>query len=277
VLVPCTRAGAGLRRVWRLLILAVAAGCEVTAHHVDHGLRDGSGAEGEMVSQLAERLGASFVQHRADVSAGANLEARARQARFALLPADVATGHTLDDRAETVLINLLRGAGRTGMSPLRPSLRHPIIGLRRSQTVAVCELLDVTVVEDPSNTDPSFLRNRVRHELLPLMNDLSSRDVAALIDKQADVFADEDALLDALASEIDPTDAKAVAAAPVALARRALRAFITDTWDRGYAPGADAIERVLAVARGDATSCEIEGGFRVLRTQQKLRLVSPVA
>jgi len=86
----------------------------VTAHHVDHGLRNGSADEATIVEALADRCGAGFVAHTATIEPGANLEARARAARFSLLPAAVATGHTLDDRAETVLINLLRGAAATG-------------------------------------------------------------------------------------------------------------------------------------------------------------------
>lgn len=260
-----------------LLILACAAGCEVTAHHVDHGLRRGSDREADTVEMTAARFDAKFVAHTATIDPGANLEARARDARFALLPPNVATGHTLDDRAETTLINLLRGAARTGLSPLRESTRHPIVRLRRAETVELCQALNVAVVTDPSNQDPAFLRNRVRHELLPLMDDLANRDIAALLDRQADVFADEDRLLDALAAEIDPTDAKALTAAPAALARRAVRTFITTTWSRGHSPGVQAVDRVLEVARGVATSCEIEGGHRIHRTNQKLRLVDPTA
>ena len=255
-----------------LLILASRAGCVVTAHHVDHGLRERSADEANVVARLAGRFGAAFVAHRVEVAAGPNLEARAREARFAVLPEVVATGHTLDDRAETVLINLLRGAARTGLSPLGDHVRHPIIGLRRSETEALCAAFGVAVVEDPTNDDPAFVRNRVRHELLPMMRDISARDVAVLLDRQADVLGEEDAFLDALASEIDATDAKAVAAAPPVLARRALRKFITEGWSRPHPPSVDTVERALEVARGQATSCDLEGGHRIHRTHQKLRL-----
>jgi tRNA(Ile)-lysidine synthase len=258
-----------------LAVLATSARCVVTLHHVDHGIRPGSYTEARLVESLAERLGAGFCAHRVVVEPGPNLEARARAARSAVLPASIATGHTLDDRAETVMINLLRGAARTGMSPMRDRARHPIVGLRRCETVRLCRALDLDVVIDPSNDDPSFVRNRVRHELLPLMNDIARRDCAALLDRQADILADEDALLDALAGAIDPTDAKAVTAAQPALARRAIRNFITDSWLREHPPGIDAVERVLAVASGSASSCEIEGGHRVYRTAQKLRLEPP--
>ena len=255
-----------------LLILACAAGCDVIAHHVDHGLRPDSGAEADIVRTLATQQGARFVGHSVSVDAGPNLEARARQARFSVLPRSVATGHTLDDRAETVLINLIRGAARTGLSPLRPSLRHPIVALRRAETVALCEAFGVPYVRDPSNQDPAFVRNRVRHEVLPLLDEISNRDVSLLLDRQASVLGEEDAFLDELASQLDATDAKALAAAPAVLARRAIRRFITESWPHDHPPGTDSIERVLAVAQGDAVSCEIEGGHRVYRSHQKMRL-----
>ena len=121
-----------------LLVLAVAAGCDVTAIHVDHGLRAASAAEADVVRQAASRFGARVEIRRVSVPPGPNLEARARAARFAVLPVDVATGHTMDDQAETILVNLLRGAGADGLAGMEPGARHPILGLRRHETHAVC-------------------------------------------------------------------------------------------------------------------------------------------
>ena len=258
-----------------LLVLAVAAGCDVTAHHVDHGLRDGSADEADIVRAVAERFGAGFVAHTVTVEPGSNLEARARAARYGVLPPAVATGHTLDDRAETIVINLLRGAARTGLSPHRDRARHPILALRRSETQALCRELGLETVDDPTNTDPVHLRNRVRHEALPLLEDIAGRDLAPILDRQADVLAAEDELLDSLAAQIDPTDARAVADAHPALARRAIRNWITATWNRGHPPGGESVERVLRVAHGSAVATQIEGGQRVHRTGQRLRLEPP--
>lgn len=255
-----------------LVVLASAAGCDVIAHHVDHGLRPASACEAKIVASTAERFGARFIAHQVDLEAGSNLEARARQARYAVLPADVLTGHTLDDRAETVLLNALRGAARRGMSPMGDGHRHPIRALRRAETVALCEQLDLDVVNDPSNLDPGFLRNRVRHELLPLMSSIANRDVALILDRQADVLGAEDELLDTLASSLDPTDAKALAQADPVLARRAIRSWIEREWSVGHPPDAAAVERVLDVARGVATASDIGLGHRVLRSSQRLRI-----
>jgi tRNA(Ile)-lysidine synthase len=250
-----------------LLVLAVATGCRATAVHVDHGLRPGSADEAEVVRAAAEKLGTAFRAETVDVGPGPNLEARARAARYAVLPPDVLTGHTADDQAETVLLNLLRGAGLDGLAGMAPA-RHPILALRRTETEAVCEAEGLTPVTDPTNADPAHRRNRVRHELLPLLNDIAGRDVVPVLTRQAALLRDEAGVLDALAADLDPTDAFALAEAPAALARRAIR-----TWLAGdHPPDAATVERVLAVARNDAKAADAGRGRRVLRTRNILRL-----
>lgn len=255
-----------------LLVLARAAACNVTAHHVDHQLRDGSALEANTVAALATRFGANFVAHTVQVVTGSNLEANARQARYEVLPSSVATGHTLDDRAETMMINLLRGAGRRGLSPLRDAMRHPIIGLRRNETVELCERLDLSVVTDPMNDDARFLRTRVRGDLLPLMAELANRDLAPILDRQATTMSEEDELLDSLAAELDPTDALALAHAHPVLAKRSLRLWIEASWALGHPPNGSAVERAYDVACGRVTSSDLGGGHRVHRTNQRLRI-----
>ena len=253
-----------------MLLLAVLNGCEVTAFHVDHSLRHGSDQEAKIVARLAEQIGASFVSKTVEVEPGANLEARARNARFEVLPQQIATGHTADDQAETVLVNLLRGAGMRGLSGMQGGPMHPILQLRRSETVALCEALGISVFHDPSNDDERFQRNRIRHEVLPLLQSISQRDVVSVIARQAELVRDDDALLDELASAIDPTDAKAIAAAPQALARRALRMWLAHP----YPPDLATVERVLCVARGEAPGCDIGGGRQVKRSQQRLKIIA---
>ncbi len=245
-------------------------GCVVTAVHVDHGLRHGSAEEASLVATTAARFGAGFRSETVVVAPGPNLEARARDARFAVLPTGVLTGHTADDQAETVLINLLRGAGVDGLAGMSPN-GHPILRLRRQETVALCQAHELKVVQDPSNDDARFLRNRIRHDVLPLLTAIAQRDVAAVIARQASLLRDDADLLDSLASEIDPTDARALTAAPVALARRSVRRWLANPMP----PSADEVERVLAVARGEVIACELEGGRRVARTAWVLRVEIP--
>jgi tRNA(Ile)-lysidine synthase len=252
-----------------LLALACAAGCEVTAIHVDHGLRPGSAGEADVVEAAADRFGARFRSLRVQVALGPNLEERAREARYAALPPGVATGHTADDLAETVLLNLLRGAGLDGLAPmLRGDHRvvRPLLALRRAETAALCRGLGLEPVADPSNADPAFVRNRIRHELLPVLDAIADRDVGAVLARQAGLLRDDADLLDALAEALDPADARALAAAPVPLARRAVRRLLGGD----HPPDAAGVERVLSVARQEAVACEVVGGRRVRRSGGRL-------
>ncbi len=253
-----------------LLVLAVAAGCRVTAVHVDHGLRPGSGDEAAVVAAAAQRFGAAFRSEQVTVVPGPNLEARAREARLRVLGPDAATGHTADDQAETVLVNLLRGAGVTGLAGMRAGPRHPLLGLRRAETVALCARMDLGPVEDPTNRDARFLRNRVRHELVPLCSDLAGRDVVPVLGRQAGVLAADADLLDALAELACPEDAAALAAAPEPVARRSVRRWLTGA--DGHPPPLAAVERVLEVARNRRRATELPGGRRVARSRGRLTL-----
>jgi tRNA(Ile)-lysidine synthase len=255
-----------------LLVLAVASGCRAVAYHVDHGLRPGSDAEAQVVGAAAARYGVSFVALQATVAPGPNLEARARSARYAVLPPGVATGHTADDQAETILLNLLRGAGPDGLAGMRPGPAHPILGLRRSETHLLCSTLELATVEDPSNTDPSYLRNRIRHEVLPSLCSLAGRDLVPVIARQAQHFAAEGDLLDELASGVDPTDATALAGVPVVLARRAIRRWLRETDPEGHPPSSATVERVLDVAALRSRACETGGGRRVRRSAGRLHM-----
>jgi tRNA(Ile)-lysidine synthase len=255
-----------------LLVLAVSAGCAVTAVHVDHGLRAGSETEADVVRATAERFGAAFESRATHIEPGPNLEARARAARRSVLPGSALTGHTADDQAETVLLNLLRGAGLDGLRGMRADTK-PILRLRRADTHALCASLRLAVVHDPSNCDPGMRRNRVRHELLAVLDDIGARDVVPVLARQAELLADDADLLDALATGLDPTDGPALAAAPAPLARRAVRAWLRATSDDElHPPDAATVERVLGVARGDVVACEVGRGRRVRRSQNRLRL-----
>jgi tRNA(Ile)-lysidine synthase len=255
-----------------LVVLAAQALLTGTAVHIDHGLRAGSASEADIVRDAAARYGFGFRSERVDVGAGPNLEARARAARRALLPGAALTGHTADDQAETVLLNLLRGSGLDGVRGIGSPRRRPLLRIRRRETHALCAAEGLTPVVDASNDDPAFTRNRVRHELLPFFGDIGRRDPVPLLCRLAEHASEDVALLDELAAAIDPTDAAAVRGAPTALARRALRAWLRPHLE-GYPPDAAAIERVLAVARGEATGTDVVAGVSVRRSRGRLRVV----
>jgi len=251
-----------------LFVLACAANLNVTAWHVDHGLRKNSHTEAALVAQLATQLGTQFESRTVTVAQGANTEARAREARYATLPTGVMTGHTADDQAETILINLLRGSGTRGLAGMQPTTQRPLLHIRRSETQALCNALGIAVFHDPSNNDERFQRNRIRHEVLPLMESLAKRDLVPVLTRQADLLRDDDDLLNELAGALDPTDALALASAPIALARRAIRSWLTNP----LVPDSATVERVLEVARGNTLACDIGLGRQVRRSQQQLRI-----
>ncbi|MCY4258168.1 MAG: tRNA lysidine(34) synthetase TilS [bacterium] len=252
-----------------LLVLATEAGCEVTAWHVDHGLRPGSAQEAAKVAAVAARWKANFEARSAPCTPGPNLEARARAARYKVLPTGVLTGHTADDQAETVLLNLMRGAAVDGLAGIGLANR-PLLQLRRSETQSLCETIGLEPLKDPSNLDPAYRRNRVRHELLPLLCDIAKRDVVPVIARNAKVLGSVRDLLDELATDIDPTDAKNLANLPEALVAVVLRRWIQAETQAEHPIDAASVQRVLAVARNQARSTDVGDGWSVTRSAQRL-------
>ena len=253
-----------------LVALASATGLEVTAWHVDHGLRPSSGSDAEAARAIATRLGAAFELRRVRVDPGPNLEARARTARYAALPDDVLVGHTADDRAETVLFNIGRGAGLAGASAPHAGVGRPLLGLRRFETHALCDQLGLATVHDPMNDDLAFARVAIRNEVMPALAGALGRDPVPLLNRHADLASQALEVIAGLAAGLDPTSTAALAAAPRAVAAEALRSWVAEVV--GSPPTAAAIDRVLDVAAGCSIATEITGGHRVARTAGRLRI-----
>jgi tRNA(Ile)-lysidine synthase len=266
-----------------LLALACDHGFDVCAVYVDHGLRAGTGHDAETVKRAAARFGArSRVEH-VDVPAGPNLESRARDARYdalervrAELGAEaILVAHTRDDQAETVLLQMLRGAaaaGLSGMAARRGFVRRPLLDSRRRDTHELCARLGLTPMHDPMNDDLHHRRVWLRREVIPRLEGGTDRDLVEVLARQAELLRDDDELLDALASRHEPHDAVSLAALPRALARRVIR-----QWLGAPAPPSVAVERVLAVARGDARAAELPGGDRIERVRGRLVRVDAAA
>lgn len=276
---PVTLAVSGGPDSMALVVLARAAGLDGTVVHVDHGLRPGSEAEAPLVEEAAGRFGFGFSGIKVAVGPGADLEARARRARYAVLPSGVLTGHTMDDQAETVLLNLVRGAALDGLSGMRDrsgggaveAVRRPLLGLRRTETVDVCRRAGVVPFVDPTNADPRFRRNRVRAELLPLLCDIAQRDVVPVVARQAGLMAEDVELLEDLAAPLDPTDVLALRTAPRPIARRALRSWLR-SGEGHHPPSSAEISRVLEVVDGRRRACQLSGGRRLSRRAGRLSL-----
>jgi len=267
---PLTCAVSGGADSLAMLALSVAAGCDVTAVHVDHGRRAGSHSEADVVAAAATAVGAAFRAEHVVVEDGSNLEARMRAARYAILGAQACTGHTMDDQAETVLLNLMRGAGLAGLGAMQPGPRRPILALRRADTEAICAALGWEPVVDPSNIDPAFTRNRVRHEVLPLLSEIARRDVVPLIARSAGHSRSASTMVDALAAELDPTDANELSNSDPLLAARAIQMWIRESTGSEHPVDQASIDRVLGVVAGDAVAAEVAGGWRVSRSGRRL-------
>ncbi|PYN28070.1 MAG: tRNA lysidine(34) synthetase TilS [Candidatus Rokuibacteriota bacterium] len=164
------------------LLLELAPEWRLRLHvlHVDHQLRPESPGDADFVRTLGARLGVPVDVATVTVDSRGSLEAAARAARYAALETSaarvgahrVALGHTADDQAETVLMRLLEGAGVRGLAgipPVRGSIIRPLIELPRTALEAELRRVALPWVEDPTNRDPKFLRNRIRHELMPLL------------------------------------------------------------------------------------------------------------
>lgn len=177
------------------------------AAHLHHGMRPEADADAEACAAFAESLNIPITIERVDVPALAkqqklSIEETGRLARYTFFErlmsetgaCRIATAHTRDDRAETILINLLRGTGTRGLRGIpyqRGNIIRPLLNISREQTHAYCQFHQLPVLFDATNLDPRQLRGRVRRELLPLMKDLSPGVEAALL-RMADMICLEE-------------------------------------------------------------------------------------
>lgn len=279
--------------------LAPRLQCRLHLFHLDHGLRADSPKDAEYVRQLGERLGVPCTVLRRDVAAearqhGNSLEAEGRTIRYRELgrlatqigATRIATGHHQDDQAETVLLHLLRGTGRkglTGIPPVRPAgadapagctVIRPLLFTSRQAILAYCHKHGLEPRRDPSNLDPAFLRNRIRHELLPLLTARYNPGASQHLARLAEILRCEEDYLDTqahqMAAAIGVTfghdavqfPAAALATAPPALARRLLRlgaAHLQAHLDFAHT------DRICSLARaGKGTGClDLPHGLRV--------------
>lgn len=262
-----------------LLLLALEAGLSASVHHVNHHTRPSSDADALHVAAVCESLGVPYTCHDVVIATGGNFEARARAARRSALPVGVLTGHTMDDLAETVLLNMLRGAGVDGLSPMVEDPSKPLREVRRAALRDFVDASGWVALHDETNDSADYRRNRVRHELIAVMNDVAERDVVPVLARQAKLMHDERVWLDLLAlsdaaTTLEVADCRVVRTWPVARQRRWLREQLrrADEGDGTHPPGADEVERALAVIAGTVVATEVSGGRRLSRRDQHLTL-----
>jgi tRNA(Ile)-lysidine synthase len=249
------------------LVVAAAA-------HFNHGLREASDEDERFCRERAAELGLGLCVDRADVRALArewhtSIEDAGRRARYAFLEraaaeaaADVvATGHTLDDQAETFLLQLIRGAGPRGLSAIGPSvglLRRPLLEVRREEVRNWLAVEGICFREDESNRDVRFTRNRVRHVLLPLLEREFSPGIVGVLGREAAIAREDEAYLQSVAIELARSvvlasediveiDASALRSLHPAVASRVARIALARLGSGRYI-GYDHVEGLLTLA-----------------------------
>lgn len=252
---------ADLRDAGRLL--------EVRALHVDHGLRAGSAEDGSFCEAICRRLRVPFERVAVRVAPG-NVQAQARRARYGALgeaaarfgATRIATGHTRADQAETVILRLLRGAGARGLAgipPRRGLVVRPLIDRTRAEVLAFLASAGLPFLEDPTNATPRFVRNRVRREILPLLERLNPSLERALA-RTADLLREDERALEARARGAAPVsrpasgeaasvDARRLRGEPLAVRRRIVRRLWRGAHGRRAGLGAVHVAAVLSLLR----------------------------
>ena len=247
---------------------------------VCHGL-DGSAALEEFATALGTHLGIGVTFVDAPVDAGPSLESRARDARWNAITSAVAgdeivvTGHTQDDQAETVMMNLMRGSGSAGVAGMlrsRPGVVRPLLGFSRAAVRSLAEELGLPFVDDPANEDDSYLRNRIRRNLLPDLERTYATGVRATLARAGALAAADDNLIERLTDEIPVVAGERTVSIPIAalvtapqpIAARSVRRALRRLLDP-YAGSEADIEAVLDVAAGRTESEMISGSLTVAR------------
>jgi tRNA(Ile)-lysidine synthase len=285
---------ARLRRLFRI---------RLAVFHFDHRLRPDSDRDASYVRRQAARLRLPFVLREASdrPPPGRSVEAWARMARYAALGqaagelgADrAALGHTMDDQAETVLLGLVRGGGLEAVGgmdalatvpPLGLTAVRPLLETTRREVEAFCRALRLRPRLDPINRDPRFLRNRLRSEVLPLLEERLDRGLKATLARTAANVREDVDFLESLASEaarraiaVGEDEVRLDAATlrdlpgPVAsrVVRQALRLAATAGGEWGTDPGAVHVRGVLGLAAGrPGRRLDIPGGLLAVRTKE---------
>lgn len=274
-----------------LTALAGALDIQVSAAHFNHQLR-GAESDGDaaFVRDYCARAGIPFYLGSADVAGyarqtGLSLETAAREKRYAFLqslPCDkIAVAHNADDNAETVLLHWLRGSGLRGLCgiPVKNGrVVRPLLGQTRGEILAYLTAAGLSWREDSTNAQDDCLRNRLRHNVLPLLT-RERPELPHRLTGQCAILRQEDDLLDAMASEYlvqteNGYDIAALRAAPLALRRRALRQLVGKHLPQDVA--LCHIFALLALVENEAPSarCSLPNGLTAQRYYGSLRITT---
>jgi tRNA(Ile)-lysidine synthase len=264
--------------------------------HLDHGLREESARDADFVRLVAENLALPLHTERVDVRGlqrrwHLSIEAAGRKARYRFFQttADrhgfnkVALAHHADDNAETLLLNLLRGSGRLGLGGMPPvragRIIRPLIRTHRADILDYLRRRNLCALADPSNRDNGFLRNRIRNQLIPLLERDYQPGVRAVLHRSAEALRDEEEWIESLIQPLlaqarvaGPPgqltlDAGALRGFPSAVQRRVVRAGLGLVQGALRRIGFVHIEGILTLIHrsGNGGPLHLPGGLRVER------------
>ena len=291
------------------VLAALAPSWDLTlqAVHVNHGLRGAeSDEDASFVAGFCDRLGVALAIEcvtlvgPAGRRRGRSLQEQAREARYAAMVRvatalrmdKIALGHTADDQAETLVMWMLRGSGTAGLAGIPPSrgplVIRPLLDVGRAEIIAYLEAQGLPFRVDSSNAKPLYLRNRVRHELLPVLKRFNP-GLLGVLKRQAEILREEDLCLDQLVSEHLTrltredsagefvVDRAGLLALPLALRRRMVRTLIRRTSGLLQGPTFGAVAAVLdRVVQGRSGASIAVPGALVAREYGSIRFRSSV-
>ncbi|MBI2441379.1 MAG: tRNA lysidine(34) synthetase TilS [Lentisphaerae bacterium] len=288
---------------WALRELAATWRLRLVIAHLNHGIRGAAAqADAGFVRKLARRWKLPVALGRANVPLLArrhslSLEMAGRKARYDFFArvarrhrcAAIATAHTADDQAETILLNLARGAGAAGLAGIPYSGSHggwrvirPLRDVDRKSIERFLRQRRLAWREDSTNADPAFLRNRVRHEILPVLAQRLNPGIRSALLRSSEILAGENEWLATLTERLlaecresaTRLNAGRLKQLPVAARRRVLRRWLEAGNLTAKARGFDAIERLDCLVQGCRSSrtVTLPGGWRVCRDGSKLAL-----
>ena len=256
--------------LWCMYLLRDKLSISLEAAHFNHGLRGGESDEEEaFVRRFCDRFDIPLHVGRGQVQPGKKgLEAAARDARygfFQTLEGKVATAHTADDNAETVLLHLVRGTGLKGLggiSPVRGKYIRPMLNVTRRQVLAFLEEYCISHVEDSSNSTDAFLRNRLRHDVLPLLQRENPR-IAENLSAMAQRLRLDEQLLGCEVGDV--LEIATLLQQPEALQNRTAAQFLVRCGVKEPDSSHIALVRALASSDKPSARADLPGGVTVVR------------
>ncbi len=273
-MVTCAVSGGAdsMALLWGMYLLREKLGITLAAAHFNHHLRgQESQRDEDFVREFCDRFDIPLTVGGTAVKAGKKgLEAAAREARYAFfdtLPGKIATAHTADDNAETVLMHLVRGTGLKGLggiAPINGKCIRPMLGCTRQQVLAFLEEYHISFVEDSSNAGDDFLRNRLRHQVMPILKGENPRLAENMSAMAMELRNDEAALAEMAKWESCPDVTELKTMSPVARSR-VLERFLKENGVKEPERAHIALAEQLVFSEKPSASAHFPGDVTVAR------------